>query len=124
MGSGGWADVLVALILNAGIQVLLQNLGRILPNAVGVFLGGMLVPAGATLLSRLQPALHPGPITAGAIVTLLPGITFATAVRDGIYGNLLASISFGVESAVEATSLAAGVASGLLLAVKFGAVMK
>lgn len=124
MGSGGWADVAIALVLNVGIQILLQNLGRVLPNAIGVFLGAMLVPLGASLLARLQPALHPGPITAGAIVTLLPGITFATAVRDGIYGNLLASISFGVEAAVEAASLAGGVASGLLLAAKLGAVLR
>ncbi len=80
-----------------------------IPYFLGPFLGGAAAASLACLAKLLVPAVYMDTIIIGSIMPLLPGMTFAKAMRDLLEGNLISGYTKGVEALVVACSLAGGV---------------
>ncbi len=95
-----------------GVRAMLR--AHAVSPGVSDFLGAML----AALPALLDAALglgHGGAVLAGGLMVLVPGVMMTTGVRDGIAGDLLASVSRLLEAAVVAAAVAAGAALPLYL---------
>lgn len=79
------------------------------------FLGGMLSALCACGLHPLFPASHIDTIVIGAIIPLLPGVTFSKSMRDLLEGNIISGSTKAVEALVIACALAGGVGITLSL---------
>lgn len=63
----------------------------------------------------LVPGSNAEVMTISAIMTLVPGVTFTTAIRDTLNGDYAAGAARMLEAVVAALAVAAGVAGGILL---------
>lgn len=71
--------------------------------------------ANATLCFRewLLPSLNMNMVIIGAIMPLVPGVIFTTAIRDTLNGDYSAGMARMLEAVVVALAVAAGVGSGI-----------
>lgn len=79
------------------------------PYFFAPFLGGALSAYCACWLQPLFPGSHIDNIVIGAIMPLLPGVTFSKSMRDLMEGNIISGYTKTVEALVIAASLAGGV---------------
>lgn len=85
-----------------------------LPQALTDLLAGFNAVACAMLIQRwLEVPM--GPVVAGGIMVLVPGIAFTNALRDAMAGDLVSATARGLEAFLTVTALAAGVGSALYL---------
>lgn len=73
------------------------------------FLGGMAVAFCGTLLHLMWPNLGPDVVIIGGIMPLVPGMAITNAIRDVIAGDLLSSLSRGLEAVLTSAAVAMGV---------------
>ncbi len=85
-----------------------------LPDAVADLIAGANAVFCATLLHRWL-GVPVGPVVAGGIMILVPGLAFTNALRDAIAGDLVSATARGLEAFVKVTALAAGVGAALYL---------
>jgi len=113
---GGTLDgVVPAFFVNLAVQAgerMCRWLG--LPDAVSDLIAGANAVFGATLLNRWL-GVPVGPVVAGGIMILVPGLAFTNALRDAISGDLVSATARGLEAFVKVTALAIGVGSALFL---------
>lgn len=69
----------------------------------------------AAISTKLGLAINQDTITIAGVMPLVPGILITNAIRDLLAGELLAGMSRGVEAAITAFAIGAGVAIVLLL---------
>lgn len=99
------------LVVQAGERVC-RWLG--LPDAVSDFIAGANAVFGATLLDRWF-GVPVGPVVAGGIMILVPGLAFTNALRDAIAGDLVSATARGLEAFVKVAALAGGVGAALFV---------
>jgi len=118
---GGTAGVLlISLILGMlamAIQPLFSHMA--MGALFGNFTGGLLTAFLAHGTALLMPYGDPNIAIIGGIMPLLSGLLMTTAVRDTVYGDLVS----GITRAVEALLLAASVALGVYVGLKFAAML-
>ncbi|WP_102411287.1 threonine/serine exporter family protein [Beduinella massiliensis] len=118
MFRGSPAAALVALLTGALSQAVAPcfsklEMSQLVTNAVGGFLTAFI----AVGLNFYFPYHTPNAAIAGGIMPLLSGLLMTNAMRDTMYGDLVS----GVSRAVEALLIAATVACGVFVALKFWA---
>lgn len=133
----GWTDVLFSAVSAAACTMLVggtlpdfgpallanfvvQGAQRItrdlhMPDVVGDFVAGATAVASALFLRRWV-GCEVGPVVAGGIMVLVPGIAFTNAIRDMIAGDLVSAGARGLEALLKAATLASGVATVLYMA--------
>lgn len=112
---GSLPGVLPAFLANLVVQAgerLCRWVG--LPDAVADLIAGANAVFCATLLNRWLD-VPVGPVVAGGIMILVPGLAFTNALRDAIAGDLVSATARGLEAFVKVTALAAGVGAALYL---------
>lgn len=81
--------------------------------AINSFIKGFTCCALATFLAQVTILFglgsHLSSIIIGSIMIFLPGVSITNAIRDTLAGDMLAGVTKGVEAAIIAVSLAAGV---------------
>lgn len=103
-------DGCIALLIGMMLCILDDRLNRKkTPYFLGPFLGGAVSACCACWLHPLFPDSHIDTIIIGAIMPLLPGVTFAKSMRDLMEGNLISGYTKAVEALVIAASIAGGV---------------
>ncbi|MFO7275146.1 MAG: threonine/serine exporter family protein [Bacillota bacterium] len=102
---------LANLVVQAGERVC-RWLG--LPDAVTDLISGANAVFCATVLHRWL-GVPVGPVVAGGIMILVPGIAFTNALRDAIAGDLVSATARGLEAFIKVTALAVGVGAALFL---------
>ena len=119
-GAGGLSFLFGAGIRDAlcaaFIGVVVSLLGHLIPHSGNVFLGMVLrsfaIGALARLLTVLGIGVDAGKIIIGAIMLLVPGISFGNALRDLLGGDTLS----GTLGVIRSILLAASIAFGLFVA--------
>lgn len=85
-----------------------------LPDAIADLISGANAVLCAVLLNRwLQVPV--GPVVAGGIMILVPGIAFTNALRDAMAGDLVSATARGLEAFLKVAALATGVGAALFL---------
>ena len=79
------------------------------------FVASAVVISIAAIFTKLGIAQNQDIITIASVMPLVPGILITNAIRDLLAGELLAGMSRGVEAALTAFAIGAGVAIVLLL---------
>lgn len=85
-----------------------------LPDALGDLIAGANAVACAMALNAWA-GVRVGPVVAGGIMVLVPGIAFTAAVRDAMAGDLMSAGARGLEAFMKAAALASGVGAALYL---------
>ncbi|MFZ5824827.1 MAG: threonine/serine exporter family protein [Bacillota bacterium] len=85
-----------------------------LPDALSDLIAGATSVACAMLL-KAWLGVRVGPVVAGGIMVLVPGIAFTAAVRDAMAGDLVSAGARGLEALLKAAALASGVGAALYL---------
>lgn len=85
-----------------------------LPDALSDLLAGANAVACAMALNAWA-GVRVGPVVAGGIMVLVPGIAFTAAVRDAMAGDLTSAGARGLEAFMKAAALASGVGAALYL---------
>ena len=110
IGSRSALDGFVAQIIGTMVGGLSIWLGtKKMPYFLPTFLCGCFVAYCACWLSPLFPGSHIDTIVIGAIMPLLPGVTFSKSMRDLMEGNIISGYTKAVEALVIAGSLAGGI---------------
>ena len=118
---GTTTDLLPALAANLLVQLVLTALARLtLPAAMTHFAGAAAASAAALVFHLAGWPLHVSLVIAGGIIALMPGLVFTAAVRDGLAGDLLSSVTGAAEAALSAAALAAGVGTALYVYLRLG----
>lgn len=109
--SGNLYDFIVSTVIGSILSVI-----QILFNKLNIskffydIFGGSVIALIAIIFTKLIPiGSNIDIIIIGAIMPLVPGVSFTNAVRDTIEGNLLAGISRAVDAFIVAASIATGV---------------
>lgn len=79
------------------------------------FISSMVVITIAASFTKLGMTVNQDIITIAGVMPLVPGILITNAIRDLMAGELLAGMSRGVEAALTAFAIGAGVAVVLII---------
>lgn len=110
---GTLSDFWPAVVANLAVTGAQRIATRLrLPDTLGDFSAGATAVFSALAASRWLGA-QMGPVVAGGVMILVPGIAFTNAVRDAIAGDLVSSGARTLEAVLKAAALAAGVAAAL-----------
>lgn len=116
LGGGPW-DCLAAALVGAGLGLVIYSSARIrlnafCTNALGAFVCGIT----ALLLKQfLLPQSSSDIVIISAIMPLVPGVIFTTAVRDTLNGDYSSGVARMLEAVVTALAVAAGVGASMAL---------
>lgn len=119
---GSPLDSIFAFILGALEEFLLIQMNRArFSRSIAQIFGSMFVTAGSFLTSFLSGlALQRDKIIIGAIMILVPGIMFTTAIRDIYNGDYLSGAIHLLDALLTALCIAAGVVIMIFLFQHFG----
>ncbi|MCG3400074.1 threonine/serine exporter family protein [Staphylococcus massiliensis] len=115
-GGSTITDFIIAIIAGAGAFLTFDIVQRYIQiKFFSEFISATIVISIAALCSKLGLVENQNIITIAAVMPLVPGILITNAIRDLMAGELLAGMSRGVEAALTAFAIGAGVAIVLLL---------
>ena len=114
---GGVAhDFIFAVLAGAGAFLTFDFVQRFIQiKFFSEFISAAVVISIAAISTKLGLAIYQDTITIAGVMPLVPGILITNAIRDLLAGELLAGMSRGVEAAITAFAIGAGVAIVLLL---------
>lgn len=114
---GGVAhDFIYAVMAGAGAFLTFDLVQRYIQiKFFSEFISSMVVIAVAASFTKLGMTVNQDIITIAGVMPLVPGILITNAIRDLMAGELLAGMSRGVEAALTAFAIGAGVAVVLII---------
>ncbi|MCD8904613.1 threonine/serine exporter family protein [Staphylococcus chromogenes] len=114
---GGVAhDFIYAVMAGAGAFLTFDLVQRYIQiKFFSEFISSMVVIAVAATFTKLGMTVNQDIITIAGVMPLVPGILITNAIRDLMAGELLAGMSRGVEAALTAFAIGAGVAVVLII---------
>lgn len=114
---GGVAhDFIYAVMAGAGAFLTFDLVQRYIQiKFFSEFISAMVVIAVAASFTKLGMTVNQDIITIAGVMPLVPGILITNAIRDLMAGELLAGMSRGVEAALTAFAIGAGVAVVLII---------
>lgn len=121
---GNWAESVLSGLCCLSIGLSLHLMGRMGANSFFKTIAASAVSAFlAIACSKVWPALDPDLITIGALMALVPGVCFTSALRDIIAGDMITGLSKAAEGILIGIAIvigtgAATVAAGVLLGVQ------
>lgn len=116
MFGGGINDFFFAIIAGAGAFLTFDFVQRYIQiKFFSEFLSAVVVITVAATFTKLGLAENQDFITIAGVMPLVPGILITNAIRDLMAGELIAGMSRGVEAALTAFAIGAGVAIVLLI---------
>jgi len=115
---GRWYDFFPAMLAGALAHIVRQRPGA-LNDSLKDFIAAVaaVIPG---LVAAQWSLFHPGTIIVGGIMVLVPGMAITSAIRDGIAGDVVSSVSRVLEALLTAAAVAAGVALPLNLYLALG----
>ncbi len=115
---GRWYDFFPAMLAGALAHIVRQRPGS-LNDSLKDFIAAVaaVIPG---LVAAQWSLFHPGTIIVGGIMVLVPGMAITSAIRDGIAGDVVSSVSRVLEALLTAAAVAAGVALPLNLYLALG----
>lgn len=109
-------DFIYAVIAGGGAFLTFDLVQRFIQiKFFSEFISAMVVIAIAAFFTKIGWAMNQDIITIAGVMPLVPGILITNAIRDLMAGELLAGMSRGVEAALTAFAIGAGVAIVLLI---------
>ena len=112
---GRWNDVLIAFLIGMLIGVVDMRMPSRVNAMAKTVISSAITAAVAILCARLGLASSADYVIMGAIMLLVPGVCFGTAMRDLLYGDLLA----GTLKTLQAILTALMIAFGYMISVEF-----
>ena len=112
---GAWNDVLIAFLVGMLIGVVDLKMPPRVNAMAKTVISSAITAAVAIISSRLGLASSADYVIMGAIMLLVPGVCFGTAMRDLLYGDLLA----GTLKTLQAILTALMIAFGYMISVEF-----
>ena len=112
---GVWNDVLIAFLVGMLIGVVDLKMPPRVNAMAKTVISSAITAAVAIISSRLGLASSADYVIMGAIMLLVPGVCFGTAMRDLLYGDLLA----GTLKTLQAILTALMIAFGYMISVEF-----
>ncbi|MDO4330839.1 MAG: threonine/serine exporter family protein [Lachnospiraceae bacterium] len=114
---GSLADGAAAMLIGFGLAVVMRLAKKIRFNdfcaeVVAAFFIGI---AALSLKSTILPQINRDTVITSAIMPLVPGVTFTTAIRDTLNGDYSAGVTRMLEAVVTALAVAAGVGASMVL---------
>ncbi len=117
MFGGSLWDMCISGLVAALVQLISQQLERFHMHEMAATLLGSLLSTLIPLLLRHYAGIGlVGPIVAGALMPLLPGLAMTNAVQDTMRGDVVSGLSHGISALLTAVLVAGGalVASAIL----------
>lgn len=109
-------DFIYAVMAGAGAFLTFDLVQRYIQiKFFSEFISSMVVIAVAASFTKLGMTVNQDIITIAGVMPLVPGILITNAIRDLMAGELLAGMSRGVEAALTAFAIGAGVAVVLII---------
>lgn len=109
-------DFIYAVIAGAGAFLTFDLVQRYIQiKFFSEFISSMVVITVAASFTKLGMTVNQDIITIAGVMPLVPGILITNAIRDLMAGELLAGMSRGVEAALTAFAIGAGVAVVLII---------
>lgn len=114
--SGGLSDCAAAAVVGIILAMTLAGVSRLqfndfCQNAAGSFVLGLAALAIKTLL---LPAMNLDAVIISAIMPMVPGVTFTSAIRDTLNGDYSSGVARIAESVVVALAVAFGAGSAMM----------
>lgn len=115
--NGKLHDCLAALLVGAGLALVMGAAKRIRLNAfcTNVIAAFFVGEAALLLQAFLLPDIHRDTVIVSAIMPLVPGVVFTTAIRDTLNGDYNAGTARMLEAVVTALAVAVGVGASMSL---------
>ena len=79
------------------------------------FFSGLLIGGISSLLGLIFPTLSYETIIIGAIMVLLPGVSFTNGIKDIVYGDFISGMGTFGEAALIVAAIGSGVGAALVL---------
>ena len=115
--SGTVFDALFSGLCGVAIGLCLQGMGRLGSNTFFKSIAASAVSAFlAIVMARLGPEFNSDLITIGALMSLVPGVCFTSALRDIMAGDMVSGISKAAEGILIGVAIVIGTGAALLLA--------
>ncbi|MBQ2735395.1 MAG: threonine/serine exporter family protein [Clostridia bacterium] len=105
---GNWSDFFVAFFLGAVVVVIDWRLPAYINQLVKQFLTAFVAGSLAYLSVYLGVGSHVDSIIIGTIMLFIPGLAFGNALRDLLWGDIMAGIMKTVQSCLSAMMIAFG----------------
>lgn len=114
---GNWPDAVLSGLCSLSIGLCLHIMGRMGANAFFRSIAASAVSAFlAILLARLGPELSADLIIIGALMALVPGVCFTSAMRDIMAGDMVTGLSKAAEGILIGAAVAIGTGAAMALA--------
>jgi uncharacterized membrane protein YjjP (DUF1212 family) len=111
MFSGGWMDVLPAMIAGGAGYYSVVLFHRLIPvKFFSEFLASVIIGLFSYLFIVIQMGNELDKIIIGAVMPLVPGLLITNAVRDLMAGHLVSGLSKGAEAFLTAFAIGSGIA--------------
>lgn len=114
---GDWVDSVLSGLCSLSIGLCLHIMARMGANTFFQSIASSAVSAFlAILLARLGPGLSADLITIGALMALVPGVCFTSAMRDIMAGDMVTGLSKAAEGILIGAAVAIGTGAAMALA--------
>lgn len=114
---GGLFDAVLSGLCSLAIGVCLHGMGKLGANAFFKTIAASAVSAFlAIALARLSPGLNKDVITIGALMALVPGVCFTSAMRDIMAGDMVTGLSNAAEGILIGVAIVIGTGAAMTLA--------
>ena len=114
---GSWLDAALSGLCSLSIGLCLHIMGRMGANAFFRSIAASAVSAFlAIFLARLGRGLSADLITIGALMALVPGVCFTSAMRDIMAGDMVTGLSKAAEGILIGAAVAIGTGAAMALA--------
>lgn len=114
---GSVFDAVISGICSLAIGLCLHTMGKLGANG---FFKSIAASAVCTFLAialaRLSPALHEDLIAIGALMALVPGVCFTSALRDIMAGDMMTGLSNAAEGILIGVAIVIGTGAAMTLA--------
>lgn len=115
MLGGSLIDTPYAFILGLLLQISMYLYPKQMPPFLKTVCGSFVVTVGSALCRYMVGGVHFDALVIGAIIPLVPGVSFTTSIREFFNGDYLSGIIHLVNSLITGICIAAGVGIALKL---------
>lgn len=120
---GSFTDALISAVIGSSYYYVLIALGRTkLSKLITNAICGCLLALMAVGFSKLIPGLNMDMVIIGAIMPLIPGVSFVNSVRDIAAGNYISGAVRMIDAIVVATGIAVGVGATIAVFTRFSVI--
>lgn len=114
--NGGLLEAVIATIIGMLIYYMVDKVSNVgFFQFFIFFFSGLLIGGISSLLGLIFPTLSYETIIIGAIMVLLPGVSFTNGIKDIVYGDFISGMGTFGEAALIVAAIGSGVGAALVL---------